>query len=261
MKLNNIVIILSILVLISCSPSSWQSLLSSDELSNEEVVKGLKKALDIGTDKAVSLVSLQDGYLKDEAIKIILPPEANNALNSLRKAPGGEQVYQLTLSKIIDDLIIAINRSASDAAKEASPIFKNAITSMTIQDGWSILKGDYKNSGDVSATTYFKDKTYTELSNLFAPKIDVSLEKDLIGNSSTNDIWKEFVSAYNKIARSPASLLMNIEPVKDPDLSTYVTGKALDGLFLKVSLEEQKIRENPYGYASDILEKVFGNKD
>lgn len=259
MRFYHYIITFFIFTLPSCSPSTWQSFLDNDQLSNEEVVAGLKTALDIGTDKAVGLVSLPDGYLKDQTIKIILPPEAEEALNSLRQAPGGEQIYQLTLSSIVEDLVVAINRSASDAAKEASPIFKNAIKSMSIQDGWLILKGDYKSAGDISATTYFKDKTYFQLSNLFAPKIDISLEKKIIGNASTNDIWNMFVSSYNKVARSPASLLMNIEPVKDPDLSTYVTNKALDGLFLKVSAEEQKIRKNPYDYANQIIEKVFGN--
>jgi len=259
MRYFHFIISFFILLMSSCSPSTWQSLLDSDQLSNDEVVEGLKTALDIGTDKAVNLVSLPDGYLKDKAIKIILPPEAEDAVNSLRKAPGGEQIYQIALSSIVEDLIVAINRSASDAAKEASPIFKNAIKSMSIQDGWLILKGDYKTAGDISATTYFKDKTYVQLSNLYVPKIDVSLDKNLIGNTSTNDIWNKFVSAYNKVARSPVNLLMDIKPVKDPDLSTYVTNRALDGLFFKVSVEEQKIRENPYGYASQIIEKVFGN--
>jgi hypothetical protein len=250
-----------LVVLASCSTSSvlMQSILLDDDLSEDEVVRGLKTALNIGTDKAVNLVSQTDGYLKDQAIKILLPPEINDAILKLKNAPGGEQLYRSTISPVVEDLVIALNRSASDAASSAVPIFKNAISSMSIQDGWSILKGEYKNAGDKSATLYFKDKTQQDLTNLFQPEINASLDKPLIGNTSANIIWDKFIIAHNAILKSPANLLMKLEPVNDPDLSSYVTRKALDGLFLKIAEEEQEIRDDPYKYANSLIEKVFGN--
>ena len=173
-------------VLTSCSTSStlMQSIMYGDDgLSETEVIDGLKTALDIGTDNAVKLVSDPDGYLNDQAIKILLPAELNKIVNDLHKAPGGEQIYNATIKPVIEDLIIAINRSASDAASAAIPIFKNAVKEMTIQDGWSILKGDYKNARNSSATRYFQDKTSQDLSNLFEPSIETSLNKPLLGNT------------------------------------------------------------------------------
>jgi hypothetical protein len=236
-----------------------QSLLYDDELSDKEIVDGLKAALNIGTEKAVDLVSQPDGYLMDPVIKILLPSEFNDAIEKLRNAPGGEQIYKSTISSLVDDLIEALNRAASDAAPEAVPIFKNAVTTMSITDGWSILKGDYKNAGDQSATAYFKDKTQPNLYQLFQPKIDRSLDKPLIGNTSANKLWDAFIASYNKIYKSPANILLKLEPVKDPDLSSYVTRKALDGLFQKVAEEEKEIREDPYKYADTLIRKVFGN--
>jgi hypothetical protein len=248
------------LFLSACNIAALQSILDDSQLTEGEVIDGLKTALRIGTDKAISITSATDGYFKDQAIKILLPDEANKAITALREAPGGEQLYKTTISPIIDDFIVAINRSAEDAATEAAPIFKNAITQMTVQEAWEILRGEYKNAGDKAATTYFKDKTYNDLVRLFQPKIDQSLDKPLVSNVSANRIWNNFVKSYDAIAKSPANLVMKLKPVKEPNLARYVTTKALDGLFVKVSDEEQKIRENPYQYASRIIEKVFGNR-
>lgn len=254
--------LLLVVFITSCSTGStlMQSIMYGDDgLSESEVIEGLKTALNIGTDKAVTLVSDPDGYLKDQAIKILLPQELNKLINDLRDAPGGEQIYNATIKPLIEDLIVAINRSASDAATKAIPIFKDAITEMTIQDGYSILKGDYKNAGNSSATRYFQDKTSADLSNLFQPSIESSLNKPLIGNTSANTIWNKFLQAYNAVQKSPANFLMNLDPVNEPDLSVYVTDKALDGLFVKIADEEKEIRDDPYKYANDIIKKVFGD--
>lgn len=254
--------LLIVVFITSCSTSStlMQSIMYGDDgLSESEVIEGLKTALDIGTDKAVDLVSDPDGYLKDQAIKILLPPELNKLINDLRDAPGGEQIYNATIKPLIEDLIVAINRSASDAAPKAIPIFKDAIKEMTIQDGYAILKGDYKNAGNSSATRYFQDKTSVDLNNLFEPSIDASLSKPLIGNTSANTLWNKFLQGYNAVQKSPANFLMKLEPVNEPNLSAYVTSKALDGLFIKIADEEEEIRDDPYKYANDIIKKVFGD--
>ncbi|MBS0000020.1 MAG: DUF4197 domain-containing protein [Cyclobacteriaceae bacterium] len=242
----------------ACNVSSWQSILNNSQLTESEVVDGLKTALRIGTEKAVQVTSQKDGYFRDQAIRILLPEEASKALVTLREAPGGEQLYQSAVAPVVDDLVEALNRSAENAASQAAPIFKDAITGMTIGDAWDILNENYQNAGNRSATVYFSDKTYDRLAQLFKPAIDQSLDKPVVNNISANNLWNKFVKSYDAIAKSPANLLMRLEPVKEPDLSMYVTSRALDGLFVKVADEEVKIRKDPYQYAIQILEKVFG---
>ncbi len=247
------------IILLSCNVATLQSLLNDSQLTESEAIEGIKTALRVGTDKAVDITSKPGGFLRDEAIKILLPEEANKAIAALREAPAGNQIYEASLKPIVDDLIEAVNHSAEDAVTEAAPIFKNAIRQMTVQEAWAILKGEYKNSGDRSATIYFRDKTYNDLVRLFQPKINTSLDKPVVRNTSTNTIWNNFVTTYDRIAKSPANLVLGLEPVQEPNLARYVTVKALDGLFVKVAAEEQKIREDPYNYTEQILRKVFGS--
>lgn len=212
-------------------------------LTNEEVVTGLKAALKVGTDTSVTTLSAVDGYLKDEAVKILLPAEAQPVYNVLNSIPGG--------NLLLDNAITAINRAAEDAAPEATDIFVDAITGITIADGFSILNG-----GDTAATVYLQDKTFTPLTNLFAPKIKTSLSKPLFLGVSAEKSYSDLINAYNT-----ASLGGILFPeIKTNSLSEHVTQKALNGLFLKVSEEERKIRRDPLHQVSDILKRVFGGK-
>jgi len=209
-------------------------------LSNSEIIQGLKEALTTGAISSSKTLHATDGYFKDAAVKILLPPEANVIVENVRKVPGlGD--------KAMDDLILRINRSAEDAASEAKPIFINAVKSMTIQDGMTILKGS-----NTAATNYLKSKTYNQLKSAFAPKINTSLNKKIVGNVSTNQAWTQITGLYNKVAPFIG------KPKVNTNLGDYVTRRALDGLFYKVSEEEKKIRANPYQYVSEIIKKVFG---
>jgi hypothetical protein len=209
-------------------------------LSNGEIVRGLKEALSVGAVSSSKALHATDGYFKDQAVKILLPPEANVIVENIRKVPGlGDQM--------MDDLVLRINRSAEDAASEAKPIFIDAVKSMTIQDGMTILKGS-----NTAATNYLKSKTYNRLRSAFTPKINASLNKKIVGNVSTNEAWKKITSLYNKVAPFIGKSKVNTS------LGDYVTRKALDGLFYKVADEEKKIRANPLNYASEIIKKVFG---
>lgn len=232
-------------------------------LSENEVIEGLKTALKVGTDSSVSVVSSLNGFYKDEAIKILLPPEAqiiwDNRNNALLKAIG----FDVKL----EEAIKAINYAAEDAAKEATPIFKSAITDMSISDGWAILNGtnpavtlkaDAFDS--TAATAYLRSTTYSQLSDAFSPKVSLSLDKKLLGNLSPNQIWSTLTTSYNTVA---GYSLGSLDPVENTDLGVYVTKKALDGLFLKVSDQEKQIRKDPLKWAQtavgNILQKVFGN--
>jgi hypothetical protein len=216
---------------------------TNNPLSNEEIIKGLKNALNVGIDSSVFSLSKVNGYLGNELVKLALPPEAQPVINNISKIPGGQ--------KLLNDAILAINKAAEDAAPEAKTIFVNAITNMSIQDGFNILKGQPN-----AATTFLKNGTYTQLSNAFAPKIKTSLSKPLVMGYSAEKAYQTLIDAYNL-----ASLNSMLFPaVKQNSLATYTTQKALDGLFLKLEQEEKLIRQDPMHQVTDILKRVFGTK-
>ncbi len=215
-------------------------------LSNEEIVGGLKDALQVGTDSAVTHLSAVDGYLKDLEVKILLPPEAKEITDHLSKLPGG--------AKLVDDVIVRINRAAEDAAKEAKPIFINSIREMTFTDALQILKGP-----DNAATQYFKSKTSQQLSDLYRPKIRESLNKNLIAGISTQQSWNELTTSWNKLAGSSIGKITGLKTV-DVKLEDYLLQKALNGLFLKIEEREKDIRTNANARVTTLLKRVFGSK-
>ena len=140
--------------------------------------------------------------------------------------------------------------------REAKPIFVGAITSITIEDGFGILKGT-----DTAATSYLKGKTYDSLQLAFQPKIQTSLEKPLLLNKSSEELYDGLVTSYNAIPRVPFVFEAPKIAEEDKTLSAYTTRRALDGLFLKVGDEEKLIREDPLKRVNDILKRVFGHDD
>ncbi len=218
----------------------------SNPLSEQEVISGLKEALKVSTDTAVSIVSKTNGFFKNQAIKILLPPEANvimdNKDNSMLKAIG--------ITQLIDDVILRMNRSAESASKQATPIFVNAVKAMSIQDAFEILRG-----ADNAATEYFRQKTSQDLFNAFKPTVKQALDKPLVANVSTTKSWNTLTSKYNKIAP-----LIN-KPTVNTDLVNFVTQKTIDGLFLKLAEQEKKIRKDPIARVTDILKRVFGENN
>lgn len=216
-------------------------------LSSSEVSYGLKEALKIGSDNASNILSIKDGFYKDELVKILLPPEAQAITKNLSLIPGGKD--------LVDKVEVRLNRAAEDAVKEASPIFASAISEMTIADAFGILKG-----GDSAATNYLKGKTSSKLKELFLPKVSSSLDKKLIANISTNESWGLLTGNYNKVADSFAGKIANLQPV-NTKLDEYVTDKALDALFIKLAGEEKLIRKDPLKRVTSILKKVFGELD
>ena len=219
---------------------------SDTPLTSQQVGQGLKEALLSGADFAVSQLNKTDGYYLDPLMKIALPPQTAEVVNHMKSVPG--------LDKLIEDLIIQINRSAEDAAAQAKPIFRNAITSMTIADAWGILKG-----ADTAATYYLKEKTFTQLTGLYRPVINNSLDKPLVAGVSANKTWNEVTSKWNKFAGSVAGRLLGVSKVEVP-LDEYVTTQALKGLFLKVEDQEKKIRTDINARTSDLMRKVFAQQ-
>lgn len=202
-------------------------------ITEYEAAMGLKEALNFGISRGADRVSMIDGYFKNELIKIPFPPEAVKIENTLRNLGLGSEV---------DKVVLTINRAAEDAAQKAKPIFVQAIKDITIRDAMNILFG-----GNHAATDYLQNATYNPLATAFSPEIKTSLDK-----VNATKYWEDAMNIYNKIPL--------VEKI-NPDLTAYVTGKALDGLFIVVGEEEQKIRENPIKRTSEILKKVFGYYD
>lgn len=208
---------------------------------------GLKEALLVGTTNSVLNLSKQDGFFANQALKILLPEEAQPIVKNIKLVPGGE--------KLVNDVVLRLNRAAEDAATEAKPIFVSAIKKMTIADATNILFG-----ANNAATTYLKSNTYSQLSSAFQPKIEASLGKKLVGNISTTESWTSLAKAYNSVANTLVGKAANMKPV-NVNLSQYVTDKALNGMFVSLASEENKIRENPAARVNTILQKVFGQLD
>ena len=244
MKKTTLVLVAFILACSGISAQGFKNILKKDSanknpvqkilsgsgkgLSSDDIAAGLKEALSVGTNKASQRLSNADGFFKDAAIMVLMPPEAKNAEKKLRA---------LGMGKLVDDAILAMNRGAEDAAKSAAPIFLDAIKQMTIKDASTILQG-----GDFAATTYLKDKTTGALTQSFKPVIESSLKK-----VDATKYWNAVFTAYNKVSTEKVNT----------DLSAYVTEKALYGIFYQVGQEEQKIRQDPAARVSDLLKKVF----
>ncbi|MEM6844348.1 MAG: DUF4197 domain-containing protein [Bacteroidota bacterium] len=214
-------------------------------LTTQEITAGLKEALKAGARFAGNNASKQDGYLNNPVtdIRILMPPELRKVERNIRKIP-------LVGNKVVDDFVEAMNRGAEQAAKKAAPIFVNAITAMTISDAANILRGD-----STAATSYLKRTTSTNLEQAFRPIIKNAL--DQVKATRYYDGLKDAISTYN---RTPLASDINVNVRELPELEDYATEKALEGLFTLVSIEEKKIRRDPYSYSQSIIRRVFGSQ-
>ena len=201
----------------------------NNPLSQDEIIEGLREALTVGSNNASKAAAAVDGYYKNPKLYIPFPSEAKKMEQMLRSF--GQE-------KLVNDFLLSLNRAAEDAAKEAAPIFVNAVKGMSIADGLSILKGN-----DDAATQYLKQNTQALLVEKFKPIVENSLQK-----VSATKYWEQLVVAYNRI---PMVEKMNT------NLSEYATKKAIDGIFIVVAEEELQIRKNPAARVSAILKKVF----
>lgn len=199
-------------------------------LSQVDIANGLKEALTIGAEKGCKSLSAPDGFLKNTALKILMPPEAQKIENTIRS---------LGFNQLADDFIVSLNRAAEDACTTASPIFLKAIKEMTITDGIQILSG-----ADTAATYYLKSKTQNDLLASFSPIIKNSLDK-----VEATKYWEKIITRYNKIP------LVNKKI--NPNLTAYVTEKAMLGIYTEIASQEKEIRANPLARTSALLKLVF----
>ncbi len=241
------IVFISLLVLVACDKAKEIIDEVLPGLTEEQVVEGLKSALVVGTDTATYSLHQENGYYNDPLVKILLPDDTKALIENIELIPGG--------ASLLNDLIVRMNRAAEDAATEATPIFVNAISSMTISDGVTILKG-----ADDAATQYLKSKTYESLVATFQPKIAASLDKPLIGGVSASETWEQLRSLNNSIANTLVGQLAGLTTI-NYSLDEHVTRKGLDGLFVYVAQEEKAIRHDPLARVTEILKKVFGAID
>jgi Protein of unknown function (DUF4197) len=228
------------LILLSCDSSQEIIKTANDilnaptagTLSNSEVISGLKEALSQGATKAGNLTSAVGGFKNNARLFIPFPKEAQQMKDKL---------MQIGFSKQVNDFESNLNAAAELASKEAGQVFMGAISEMSVSDGFAILRGH-----DSSATNFLKDKTSTVLMQRYSPIVQKALDQVEI-----TKYWTPLVNAYNMIPGVQA---------QNPNLNNYVTGKAIDGLFLLVKDEEKNIRKNPLARATDLLKKVFGTK-
>ena len=207
---------------------------SKIDLTNEEVISGLKEALNVGIKNAVNLSSVTDGFLKNDVIRLPFPPDAIKVR---------EKAINFGLSKQVTTFEETLNRAAEEATKKALPIFVDAIKNMSVSDGFSILKG-----GDGAATKFLKSQTSNQLVIAFAPVV-----KEATTKVQLTAYWNPIITRYN------SAMTLSGGQKLDPDLDAYITQKAIDGLFYLVEVEENKIRKDPLARVSDILVKVFGS--
>ena len=207
---------------------------SKIDLTNEEVISGLKEALNVGIKNAVNLSSVTDGFLKNDVIRLPFPPDAIKVR---------EKAINFGLSKQVTTFEETLNRAAEEATKKALPIFVDAIKNMSVSDGFSILKG-----GDGAATKFLKSQTSNQLVIAFAPVV-----KEATTKVQLTAYWNPIITRYN------SAMTLSGGQKLDPDLDAYITQKAIDGLFYLVETEENKIRKDPLARVSDILVKVFGS--
>jgi hypothetical protein len=201
--------------------------------SGLDIAAGLKEALNKGVTEQVSKLTKTDGFYKNEAVKILMPDELVKVDKTLRK---------IGMSNLADEGIRALNRAAEDAVNEATPIFVSAIKNMSIADAKVILLG-----ADDSATNYLKTNTTATLYEKFNPVVQTS-----IGKVGADVIWANIIKKYNTL---PLVSQVN------PDITDYVTNKALDGVFKMITVEEKNIRTNLNARTSDVLKKVFALQD
>lgn len=202
------------------------------ELSEDKVIAGLKEALEVGTDNAVKLTGVTNGFLQNEAIKIAMPGQLQKLDQALRIVGYGPQ---------LDELVVSMNRGAEQATALAKPIFIDAIKEMSFEDAKGILHG-----GDTAATEYFQQKTTDKLNATFRPQVEAALNQ--VGVTKQ---YRELIGKYETI------------PFVDSlafDIDQYVVDHTLTGLFHVVAEEERKIRTDPGARVTKLLQDVFGSK-
>ena len=234
MKTNSLLFVIFLLLINSCAElQQVANQIPQKALTNADIASGLREALDKGIDKQVTKLTFEDGFFKNELVKITLPNELQKVDKALRN---------IGLSSLADEGLKALNRAAEDAVKEATPIFVAVVKNITFTDAKNILLGT-----DNAATEFLKTRTSTSLYAKFNPVIKNSFAK--VG---ADQIWNNLITKYNTI---PFVNKVN------PDLTDYTTQQALKGVYTMIAIEEKEIRTKVSSRSSALLQKVFALQD
>lgn len=207
-----------------------QEITTKPQINPADISAGLKEALTLGAEKGCADLAKHDGFFKNAARKIAMPPEARKIESTLRS---------MGLNQLADAFILSLNRAAEDACKTAAPILLQAIKEMTVTDGLSILRGNER-----AATDYLRSKTQDQLTEQFKPTIQASL-----ATVQATKYWDQLNKAYQAIPFSNKRM--------NPNLADYVTEKALQGIFDEIALQEKEIRSNHVARTSALLKRLF----
>lgn len=199
----------------------------------DKTTLGLKEVLTVGLNNAVNLTGRVDGYFRNEAIKILMPPKLQPLVRGLQ---------MIGMGKKIDEFVLSMNRAAEKAAPLAKPIFANAIKTITFDDARGLLTG-----GETAITDFFKKKTYDPLAVAFLPPVT-----EAMGQVGATKQYNELIGRFQKIPFASKIETVNIEQ--------YVVGKGLDGLFYMVAQEEKQMRKNPAARVTSVLKDIFGRR-
>jgi hypothetical protein len=213
-----------------CLVTSLPAAAGIADISNADAASGLKQALSDGSELAVKMLGAENGYFGNAKVKIPLPP-------SLQKIESGLRL--MGMKRQADELVLSMNRAAEAAAPEAKQLLLDAVKKMSVQDAKGILTG-----GDTAATEYFRRTTQAQLTQRFLPIVKKATDR--VG----------LAQQYNNLAGQGSKL--GLVKSEDASIETYVTRKALDGLYLMIAEQEKSFRQNPVGATSNIVKKVFG---
>lgn len=200
--------------------------------TSDEAAMGLKEALELGARKAVEQASARDGFFASELIRIPIPKPMRSLARTLRKLGMGDTA---------DSFEEALNRAAEKASAEAFPILADAVKGITFEDAMGILRG-----GETAATDYLRSRTEARLEEAFTPIVQKAMQETGV------------TRAYENLVRQAGPFLAMAGQEQEQDLTPYVTGKTLDGLFTLVAEQEKAIRKDPVRRTTDLLKKVFG---
>ncbi len=256
-------IAVALITTVGCSKESLQNALGhlkNSGLSEAEISDGLRVALDTAARDASALGSKVDGFLLNSAIKLLLPKELTPALTLVeesKRIPLAGELLSSQLDAALNTFVTKMNRAAESAAGKAFPVFKKAVTEMTITDALGILQG-----GDTAATHYLRVKTTEGLTDAFSPTC-----KQMMDQVEATKYYKQVADLYNqivpkvKLLGSTRSVISDLPDRLPPDVDRYVTERTIHGMYVLMRDEEAKIRKDPLQYASDIIRKVFGSSE
>lgn len=223
--------------LIKGTTETSQGSSATSSLSNQQIAQGLKEALNVGVKKAINMLGKENGFLKDQSVRIPMPEQLQKVESTLRS---------FGQDKMADEFVTSMNRAAEQAVPEVSNIFINSISKMSLSDAQNILQG-----GDTAATDYFKQHTSQDLAQLIKPYVNKAMD--------SNQVTQYYKAMVSQVKSFDSFGMLDSYLGNAAELDEYVTDKTMQGLFTKIAEQEKLIRDNPAARSTELLKQVFGS--